>query len=69
MRLLWRNKQPQLENANVDVDCHSEVDALKKEAHKSIAQADKSAKRLNALLKANGITLQINIATGGHNGR
>lgn len=46
------------------------VDAYKQAVSRHAGTAHKSAKKLNELLEANGITLRIYIATGGkHHGR
>lgn len=45
-----------------------QVVQLKSQAHQTAAKADKDIQRLNSLLKANGITLKIHIASGGHHG-
>jgi hypothetical protein len=37
----------------------------KRKTHKAVAEADQSIKNVNQLLRANGITLQISVATGG----
>lgn len=42
------------------------VEAIKQDTHDKIQQAEDAAKGLNTLLRANGITLNISIATGGH---
>lgn len=45
-----------------------EVLAIKSKTAKTTKQTAKDIDRLNALLKANGITLKIHIAAGGHHG-
>lgn len=44
----------------------NEVIAIKSRAKKTTQQTAKDIDRLNRLLKANGITLKIHIAAGGH---
>lgn len=41
------------------------VEEVKSQTHETIAETDKNIKRLNKLLKANGITLKIYKATHG----
>ena len=66
----WTKKQKDIIVATEEHEQHSyiEVVELKKQAHQSITEADKHIKSLNALLRADGITLKIHIAAGGHRG-
>lgn len=43
-----------------------EVSKLQKKTHRSADKAEQDIQRLNELLKANGITFRIHIATKGH---
>jgi hypothetical protein len=49
-----------------DHESSVEVTEMKHKAHQTAVQADKDIKKLNRLLRANGITLKIYIAGGGH---
>lgn len=51
-----------------DAEASREVRRLKAETHKTAMQADRDIRKLNSLLRANGITLQIYHATGGGHG-
>lgn len=62
----WHHKQEKEDVAKHDVVLADEVEALKKRAHQSAEKADRDINKLNDLLRANGITLNISIATGGH---
>ena len=62
----WNHKQHQRETEQHDVESTVEVVQLKEKAHMSANKADKDIQRLNKLLSANGITLKIHIASGGH---
>lgn len=64
---LFNLKQSKREAKICDIDAELEVESIKKETHASIQQANKATKNLKSLLDANGITLNISIATGGHN--
>lgn len=55
---------PKKRQRTVDPD----IEKMKRKTHDSAAKADKNIKKLNDLLEANGITLKIYIATGGHHG-
>lgn len=63
------NKQSKREAKICDIESEMEVESIKRETHDTIKKADKAAKNLKSLLDANGITLNISIATGGHRGR
>lgn len=52
--MFWKKKAP------------TELDKVKRRTHRSADKADKDIQRLNTLLKANGITLKIYIATQEH---
>jgi hypothetical protein len=44
-----------------------EIEAINAENKKTVAGAGESAERLSALLKKNGVTMQVIVATGGDN--
>lgn len=67
MGLLFNRKQSTREATKTDAGNSGEVEAIKKETHQKIQEAGTATKNLNSLLSANGITLNISIATGGHN--
>lgn len=66
MGLFWKHKESAQKTARIDEGRSSEVEAIKLRAHNSAERADWQINRLNDLLRANGITLNISIATGGH---
>lgn len=65
MRWFWSRQQVQLEVAQHEKRSSIEVLDIKSKTHASTQQAKKDIDRLNRLLKANGITLKIHIATRG----
>jgi len=59
-------------NAEIEVAAEQssiEVTAIKRKTKQTTQQTAKDIDRLNKLLKANGITLKIHIAAGGHHGQ
>ena len=65
----WINKRKQatIKHEEIAEQSSIEVVALKRKTNKTAKQTSKNIDRLNKLLKANGITLKIHIATkGGH---
>jgi predicted ribonuclease YlaK len=64
--MFWHHKRETKATAEHDVVMSEEVEALKKKAHQSAEKASRDINKLNDLLRANGITLNISIATGGH---
>lgn len=68
MRWFWNKKKVNQEVAEHERQSSIEVTELKGRVHQSTTQAKKDVDRLNKLLKANGITLKIHIASkgGGH---
>lgn len=68
MNLFWNRKQNIEIERKQDVESSVEVVALKQEGHKTAKEADAAIKRLNKLLRADGITLKIYIAAGGRHG-
>lgn len=66
---LWRTKKELADASKQDDINDMQVKQLKKRTHRQIIRTDETAKNLNKILKANGITLKIYIARGGHYGR
>lgn len=66
MGIFFNRRQSKIENRATDVLCSREVDLLKQQTHRKVEEANESITKLNALLRANGITLDISIATGAH---
>lgn len=46
-----------------------EVVEMRRRLHQTTAQAKKEIDKVNSTFRANGITLKIHIASGGHHGR
>lgn len=70
--MLWfkQKKQKQAMQCEHDNQSSIEVVEMKSKVHQSAAQSKRDIDKLNKLLKANGITLRIHIATGGgHRGK
>lgn len=55
------------EESRKDLRAEVEVEALKRPGHVASKNATQSADKINKLLRANGITLKIHIATKGEN--
>lgn len=66
MKLFWHRKQEAETTLERDIGLSNEVDKLKRRTHQTAEKADEDITKLNDLLRANGITLNISIATGGH---
>jgi hypothetical protein len=66
MGLFFNRKKSNRETVLVDTASDVEIEAIKRETHKKIQTAAQATESLNSLLRANGITLNISIATGGH---
>lgn len=66
MGFFFNRKQSNRSSVSSDATSSEKVEAITHETHQKIQQANNAAKNLNSLLKANGITLNISIATGGH---
>lgn len=67
MRWFWNRRKMAEEVAQHERQSSIEVVQLKKKSGQTTAQAHRDITRLNDLLKADGITLKIHIATrGGH---
>lgn len=66
---LWRSKRNLAEMYSQDKATNMKVKHFKNKAHRQIAETDQTAKKLNKLLRADGITLKIYIAKGGYSGR
>lgn len=70
MALFWRRRKTIEEDQERDKLSSIEVVEIKALAHQSATQTKKDIDKLNRLLKANGITLKIHIAThGGRNAK
>lgn len=69
--MLWFKKRKLEKDMQCDHDEQSaiEVVELKSKVHQSAERSKKDIDKLNRLLKANGITLKIHIATGGRHGK
>jgi len=64
---LWhRNKKLRKKEMIAEIIQSAEIERLKQEVHESADHADRNIKKLNKLLRANGITLKIHIASGRH---
>ena len=68
MNWFIRSKHLKTEHEDVIKQSSIEVVELKSKTKKTTIQTQKDIDRINKLLKANGITLKIHIAAGGHNG-
>lgn len=68
MRWFWSKKQSHKEIHRHEVQSSIEVVQYKRKANQSVAQANRDIKKLNDLLRADGITLKIHIAQGGRHG-
>jgi hypothetical protein len=66
MGLIFNRKKSQASTVRSDVTSSNEVERLKGKAHKTAERTNQDIEKLNSLLRANGITLNISIATGGH---
>lgn len=66
--LLFNRKKSRVQTEKLDDKLSVDVENVKRETHQTIHSADLATKRLNRLLKANGITLKIHIAAGGNHG-
>ena len=64
MALFWHRHQSMKREAESDAATTVDVEELKEVAHQTAVQADKDIRKLNRLLKANGITLKIYHASG-----
>lgn len=65
MQWFWNKKKMQRQLAQHEQQSSIEVLELKGKAHQSTTKAKRDIDKLNRLLKANGITLKIHIATNG----
>lgn len=68
MNLLWHRHQHITDSLKEDKVSSVEVTKITRKGHQSAAKADKEIVKLNKLLKADGITLKIYIASRGHHG-
>lgn len=68
MALFWRRKQIIEKEKEHDRQSSIEVVALKKKTYRTAEQTNRDIDKLNRLLRADGITLKIHIASGGHGG-
>lgn len=68
MSLFWKRKQNIIAEKVAERANEIKVDQIKHQTHETATQANKDIKKLNSLLRANGITLKIHIASGGHHG-
>ena len=67
--MLWfKNKLCKEDRESHEVNSTIEAIQLKKKTKKVAEKTTTDIDRLNKLLKANGITLKIHIAAGGHHG-
>lgn len=69
MSWFFHHKQNVRDNLQDDNISSIEITQIKRKGHRTIDKADKEITKVNNLLKANGITLKIHIASGGHHGR
>lgn len=69
MNLFFRHKQDTNDDFKDNSAASIEVIQIKREGHKAIDKANKEITKVNDLLKANGITLKIHIASGARHGR
>jgi hypothetical protein len=66
--MLWfKPKKVEIERVAHEEQSNIEVIKLKNKTKQSVVKTKKDIDRLNKLLKANGITLRIHIATKGNN--
>ena len=68
MKLPWNRKREKAQEQK-QIDNSREVADLKHLTHVTAEKANKDIERLNKLLEAKGITLNIHRASGGHHGR
>ena len=69
MSVFWKRKQHIQEEHDADEQSHIQVLELKRRADQTARQADREIKQVKSRLEANGITLRIHIASGGHHGK
>lgn len=69
MSLFWKRKQHIAQEHALDDAVSLEVEKIKKPLHEVSKSATKSIKGVESTLRANGITLQIHVATGGRHGK
>ena len=69
MSWFFSRKQNDENNLQDDRNSSAEIFRIKRKGHTTIDKADAEITKVNRLLKANGITLKIHIASGGHSGR
>lgn len=65
MALFWHRKRTIGREKLADEKSSKEVNRMTKEVHQTAYKTNQDIKRLNDLLKSNGITFKIHIATGG----
>ena len=65
MGLFWGHKKSRRKERINDAHSSAEVDQIKKETLDTAEEARRKAEELNKLLLANGISVQIHIATRG----
>lgn len=66
MGLFFRHNRTVKRTVSSDAAMSCAIDDLKSPMNETVDQASKDIRKLNALLRANGITLNISIATGGN---
>ena len=67
--VFWLKKQRLSDVKEQEVIANKQIQRMRRRAHKKIADTDEKSKKLNGLLRADGITLKIYIAKGGYHDR
>lgn len=69
MSLFWKRRAHIEADSKTKEASSNEVTKLNRQTHQTADQANRDINKLNDLLRANGITLKIHIASGGHRGK